>query len=88
MQNTVDVNNTTTYANLSAGIALRKIWQCSPDGKIRADYNQLSIDLGSDYWKEYDEMEIQERLTAYLADAFSEDEEIKPYLSGKDLIGQ
>ena len=88
MTRIVDANDTTTYANLSAGSALQKIWQCSPDGKMRADYNQLSIDLGPDYWKEYDEMKIQERLTAYLADAFSADEEIELYLSGKDLVGQ
>lgn len=35
----VDVEDTSTYANLSSHSALQPIWKCLPDGKIRADYN-------------------------------------------------
>lgn len=88
----VDVNDTSTYSYLSdyntSNGYLPKIWKCALTDSWREDYNQLSIDLGSDYWEKYDATKIQNQLLAYLSDAFSADNDMKLYLAGKDLAGQ
>lgn len=85
----VNVEDTSTYSCLSStGSYLPKIWKCALTDRWRDDYNQLSIDLGPDYWENYDPAKVQERLRAYLADAFAADDDVKPYLSGENLVGQ
>lgn len=95
----IDLDNPSTFVNLSS--TYPKIWKCqlNPtvhgeiDGDVwREDYNQLCIDFGgSDYATrplEQISSELVGYLESYIDYAFSEDDGVKAYINGHNLVGQ